>query len=188
MAPLSRAFVAVYPPAEVCDAVAQRLATLPVVGGLRWLPPAQWHVTLRFCGRVADADALLGALARACGPVAAVVGLRLVGGGAFPSARRGSAFWLGVAGGDPADGLTSLAAASEAACVAAGLAADDRAFRPHLTVARSSRACDLRPLVDALGDDPVGPPWAADAVRLVASDTRASGAVHTEMGRVPLVG
>lgn len=188
MTALSRAFVAVHPPDDVVDAVASRLRVLPEIDGLRWLPPAQWHVTLRFCGRVPDTDALLDEVAQVGATVAPVGGVQLAGSGAFPKARHGSSCWLGVAPGPAAEALRALAAAAEAACVRAGLPADDRTFRAHLTVARSSRARDLRPLVAALGDGPVGPPWTVDCVRLVASDTRSTGAVHTDVARIPLTG
>ena len=94
--------------------------------------------------------------------------------------------WLGVQDESAVAALARIAAATESACVAAGLRADDRTFRPHVTVARTSRARDLRPLVAALGDREVGPPWTAAEVRLVASDTRPTGAVHTEIARLPL--
>jgi len=185
---LSRAFLAVFPPAGVVDAMAERLRAVPPVDGLRWMPPAQWHVTLRFCGRVPDADALARAVRASCAEVAPMGGLQLSGGGAFPKARHGSALWLGVVPGPSADALGALAAAVEAGCVDAGLAPDDRPFRPHLTVARCSRAADLRPVVAAVGEDAIGPPWTVDHVCLMASDTRATGAVHTEVARIPLTG
>lgn len=188
MTPLSRAFVAAYPPTAVVAAVEERRRGLAPVDGLRWMPTDQWHVTMRFCGRVPDAEGLVEAVARAGAVFPPIPDVRLAGAGAFPKARHGSALWLGVAPGAAADGLGALATALEAACVQAGLAPDDRVFRPHLTVARASRARDLRSLVAALGDGPPGPPWTVDHVRLVASDTRATGAVHAEVARIPLGG
>jgi RNA 2',3'-cyclic 3'-phosphodiesterase len=45
---------------------------------------------------------------------------------------------------------------------------EDRAFRPHLTVARARTPTDLRPLVSALQTYD-GPVWRADRVSLVQS-------------------
>jgi 2'-5' RNA ligase len=56
------------------------------------------------------------------------------GGGAFPSLDRPRAIWLGVADAD--GGLARLAVAVGEALVAAGWAADDRPYTPHLTLAR----------------------------------------------------
>lgn len=193
MTVLSRAFLAVYPPADVLDALETRLAAvraLPAAAGMRWVPRDQLHLTLRFCGRVPDADALTDAVHDAARVVPPIDGLALAGAGAFPTPRRATVCWIGVA--DAAVGATSalggLAAALEAACVSAGLEPDDRGFRPHVSVARTPRGTDLRALVGALGDASVGPPWSAREVRLVASATRPRGAVHTEVARIPLVG
>lgn len=191
MASLRRAFLAVYPPGPVVDALADRLAPLHGLPGaprIRWVRRDQWHLTVRFCGRVPDAGALVGAVGDALAGSSPVPGLELLGAGAFPKARSGSVLWVGFAGGQAASELGRVAAATEAACVDAGLAPDDRAFRAHLTVARAPRPCDLRPLIEGFGPEPVGPRWTADAVVLMVSDTRSDGAVHEEIARFPLGG
>ena len=183
---LARAFVAVVPPAAVLDAVDARVATLTrEAPSLRWLPRAQWHITLAFLGRIDDADALGAALApvvRECSPFT----LRLGTGGAFPAPRRASVLWVGVAHGAP--DLIGLATRVRAA--AAGLAdhAEDRPNQPHLTVARAPRARPLTGLVDAIGAGPIGPRWTVTDLAVVESDTRPTGAVHTVQARIPLRG
>ena len=64
--------------------------------------------------------------------------------------------------------------------------ADARRFQPHVTLARSRTARDLRALVDVLGAAPVGERWRVDDVALLASDTRPDGARYTEVSRIPL--
>src|SRR5258707_4871563 len=65
-------FVAVWPPDDVLDAIAA--LPRPDVAGLRWTPPAQWHVTLRFLGEC-DTEAAVEAIGRLqTGPATAVVG------------------------------------------------------------------------------------------------------------------
>ncbi|MGA0174704.1 MAG: 2'-5' RNA ligase family protein, partial [Phycisphaerales bacterium] len=79
MTALGRAFLAVFPPADVVGAVDERLGpvrVLPAAAGLRWVRREQWHLTLRFCGRVPDGDALGGADADELTGLAAVPGLR----------------------------------------------------------------------------------------------------------------
>src|SRR5207245_3436779 len=56
----ARLFVAAIPPVAVLDQVAA--LPRPEVEGLRWTTRDQWHVTLRFLGRVADVDAVRAAL------------------------------------------------------------------------------------------------------------------------------
>ncbi|ACQ80366.1 2'-5' RNA ligase [Beutenbergia cavernae DSM 12333] len=130
-----RLFVAVPLP----GAVRAQLATAvePIRGGddgARWVSPRLWHVTVAFLGEVPDADvpavqAHWAERARETGPLE----LRLVGGGAFPDARRARVLWAGVD--------VDLRAWT-------ALAADDAV--PHVTLARYRPAQDVRPAVAAL--------------------------------------
>lgn len=187
MSEVGRAFLAVSPPADVTDAVDARLESARgAVPDLRWIASSDWHVTVRFLGRVADVEDVVARVGTAVAGVPPVQGLRLVGAGAFPKPRHGSVLWVGVEDGAACGALRGLAATVEAACVDAGFAPDDRGFDPHVTVARARRARDLRPVVAAIGPGPVGDPWAVTEIRLVASDTRPEGAVYTEVARLPL--
>jgi RNA 2',3'-cyclic 3'-phosphodiesterase len=182
---IDRAFVAVVPPAEVLDALEARVA--PLRAGedrMRWSRRDQRHITLRFLGRVRDVDALTNAAGTAVGTVPGGFSVRLGGSGAFPRAARGTVLWIGVQEG--ADELTRLAEVVEAAAVGVGFEAEPRAFTPHVTLARAGRPRDLRQLVDALGDAPIGRGWDVDEVVLFASDTRPTGAVHEGIARFRL--
>ena len=59
----------------------------------------------------------------------------ITGAGAFPTPQRPRALWLGVDEG--VAGMEAAARAVDGALVERGWAADDRPFRPHLTLARS---------------------------------------------------
>ncbi|HEY8215783.1 MAG TPA: RNA 2',3'-cyclic phosphodiesterase [Acidimicrobiia bacterium] len=184
MAAIARAFVAVEPPDAVREAISERVQALDRAGHGSWLRlSSTWHVTLQFLGRVEDVDPLVATLARALqgatGPV-----VQLGGGGAFPRARHGTVLWLGFERG--ADELTALATTVALATESVGFAGESRRFRPHVTLARTNRARDLRRLVDAIGAAPVGPPWPVEAVSLVSSETRADGPRYTEIERFAL--
>lgn len=143
---------------------------------LRWSRPDQWHLTVKFFGPVPDPDPLAAQVAdvvRRHEPFS----LSLGGAGAFPSPRRASVLWVGV--GEGSDALGSLAAP---------LLDDDRPFRAHLTVARASKARDVRRVVEALDECGESEPWTVDEVVLFDSDTRPEGAVHTERLRFRLTG
>ena len=186
MASVGRAFVAVFPPVHVVDALDARLdAARRAAPDLRFSPRDDWHVTLRFLGRVGEIDDVVARVGPVVATLPPVDGLQLAGAGAFPKPRHGSALWVGVEDGTARDRLGVLATLVEAACVDAGFAPEDRVFHPHLTVARTGRARDLRPLVDAIGPGPVGGPWTVAEVRLVASDTRPTGAVYSDLARFP---
>jgi RNA 2',3'-cyclic 3'-phosphodiesterase len=184
---LGRGFVAVVPPEDVLDTIAARLGPVrDAYDDLRWSRREQWHLTLRFLGAVPDVDELIAALRDTLRPVSPVDALALGGAGAFPNARRASVVWFGVR--DGADGLARVAAAVEAACVAAGFTSEPRPFRAHLTVARVRRPRDVGSALAALGEGPVGAPWPVTEVVVVSSETRPTGAVYEEIARIPLGG
>jgi 2'-5' RNA ligase len=154
-----RLFVAVRPPASALAHLARALDRAPA---------PTWHLTLAFLGEVAD-DAPL------AGPLAAVAARHApftvaLGG----SGRFGRAVWVGVTGAVPA--LTDLAADVASAC---GLA-DDRAYRPHLTVARGR----VDPAALAAY---AGPSFPVDRLELVRSVLGRS-AEHTALQEHRLVG
>jgi 2'-5' RNA ligase len=181
---IGRAFVAVELPNDTLDAVAARIERCAAAeSALRWTRRAQWHVTVQFLGAVGDLGALESALHETTRVVPPPT-VRLGGGGAFPKPRRGNVLWLGVVEGVAE--LEGLAAAVTSATVNVGFEHEHRPFRPHVTLARSRETVDLRPLVDALGDEPVGPAWRVGDVVLLASETRPDGARYSEVGRFAL--
>ena len=134
-----RLFIAVEVPEPWRDAArAQREALERVVRApLRWVDPALLHLTLRFLGEVAEAEVagLQAALTEHVPPVD--VALHLEAPGTFGGPTRGAIVWLGV-GGDR-DALDALVGRVETAVHAAGLPAEGRAYRAHLTLARVGR-------------------------------------------------
>jgi RNA 2',3'-cyclic 3'-phosphodiesterase len=178
---LRRAFLAAVPPAPVLDAV-EGLVAGASRRGFRWTRRDQWHITIQYFGKVADADALVGALAGAVARVPAPTVL-LRGAGGFPSVKRAAVYWLGVE--DPA----GLAAVHAAVIDAAGSFVRSRDvvhFTPHLTLARLPSPKKLTEEVDALGPISFGPSWTVDEVVLMESETRRDGAVYHEVARLPL--
>lgn len=99
--------------------------------GARWRPPEAFHITLRFLGDVqenvaADLDAELTTVSG--GPLE----LSLSGVGAFGEGADIHAVWAGV---EENQGLRHLARSCEIAARRAGLKADTRAYKPHVTLA-----------------------------------------------------
>ena len=159
-----RLFIALWPPPEAIDELDAALAEVRTLGSdLRWSPSRQWHLTLTFLGEVTDKrrPELAGRLARAA---ARQPPLRLsfAGGGRF-----GKRVLFTKVSGDR-EPLRHLAASTSAASRRAGLPVADRPYRPHLTLARSRRDVDLRPLVAALGSFR-GTGWTASQLHLVQS-------------------
>jgi 2'-5' RNA ligase len=124
-----RLFVALSLPEEIRQALASLTGGLP---GARWVPPENYHLTLRFIGQVhngeaEDIDDALTAL-RGKGFELSLKGL-----GCFCEGPRPTSLWAGV---QADEGLTRLQAKVESALVRAGLRPEKRKFTPHVTLAR----------------------------------------------------
>lgn len=161
LTPTGRLFVALVPPAEVAMALVDRLDSLPIPG--RRISPANWHVTLRFVGRV-DAVTFDRWLASLDQVKAEPLRIRLQGLGAFPKPRSASVVWAGVV----APGIERLAAMVEEATQDAGIPAEERPFRPHLTLARVRPPVDARAVVER-ADLGLGLIWKADNFCVMAA-------------------
>jgi 2'-5' RNA ligase len=139
-----RLFVAVPVPPEVGEAVGRVIGEVRAALGedgrrIRWVQLEGLHVTLRFLGpTLSDRVPLVtAALDRAVDGVTPFE-VRLAEAGAFPSADRPRALWLGILRG--ADSMGRLAAALEVELRAAGWTMETRPFRPHMTIARTDGA------------------------------------------------
>lgn len=150
---MSRLFVAIGFSDEARHALAAYYAAaLPPLPG-KVVPPQNWHITLRFLGEVGDAiiDRLVYALDVIDKP--GPFPLKLSGLGAFPDARRATVLWAGIGAGERE--LVALAAVAEEAAVHAGLAPEDRPFRPHLSLARVQPPQDVWPWLEVVPEPPV---------------------------------
>jgi RNA 2',3'-cyclic 3'-phosphodiesterase len=176
---MHRLFVAIRPPRRIREVL---LGAMGGISGARWQSDDQLHLTLRFIGKVDrhradDIHAALGAIHYAPFDIA------LSGVGAFD--RRGvpDAVWAGVT---PHEPLKALHKKVDAALVRAGIEPEQRAYLPHITLAR------LKPSSGPLGnllEDAGGltsPPFLVDAFALLESDLTEERAVYTVIERYPL--
>lgn len=162
-----RLFVAVVPPPTALSALDEAIAARDEQ--LRWVPPEQWHLTLVFCGEVAEGR--VGELTERLGRAAARTSpfaLRLSGAGTFPKqAARARVLWVGLDGDLAA--LSRLAERCAAAARRTGIDVEDRPYRPHLTLARARRdPVDASDAVTRLSSYD-GAPWTVASIRLVHS-------------------
>jgi 2'-5' RNA ligase len=132
-----RLFVALGLPFEVRS----RLSGLAVgLQGARWVPPDNYHITLRFIGetpshKAEEIDLALAAL-RGKG-----FAMTLAGVGTMEKGGRTNALWVGVER-NPA--LDHLQAKVETALQRAGVPSERRRFLPHVTLARLDGAAEPR--------------------------------------------
>jgi 2'-5' RNA ligase len=188
-----RLFIAIEPPPPVLEAVrgAQNRLKRTLPGGVaRWVNPEGVHLTLKFLGDVPlnQLDDLQTALTDAASGVHRF-SLNVQGVGCFPDTRRPRVVWLGLGGNLERLGL--LQERVEEYVAPLGYPTEDRAFHPHLTLARAERRAsrdDLaalgklveRTTLGALVDWPVG------ALSLIRSQLRPGGAVYTQVHEVVL--
>ena len=180
-----RLFVALVPPPDVLDELEEVLAPhRPGPADLRWVRRDLLHVTLTFLGDVDDRalDRLLPRLQRAVSRHERLT-LSLAGLGAFPgNGAHARVVWSGLYG--DRRKLARLAASTSAAGRRAGTLPDkQRAFRPHMTLARCRVPVDVRPLLEAMSAF-AGSPWTAGTVHLMESRLPAKG--RTQVEYVPL--
>ena len=117
----------------------------------RWARVEGLHVTLKFVGEVSDAK--VADMRAALQSVKTFpFEVRFEGIGFFPNPKAARVFWIGVDGGDA---LPQLAASVDSALDTIGFAREEKAYHPHLTLARAG-SHPLRELQPLLADSPRG--------------------------------
>ena len=99
----------------------------------KWVRPENLHVTLKFIGQTdpGKLDSIVAALARVRSPQE--IRLHFRGIGFFPSANRPRVMWGGM---EASENLAALAHDVDQQVATLGFPAEERAFKPHLTLAR----------------------------------------------------
>lgn len=129
-----RAFIAIDLPEPIHAALAKaQQAFRSACPDARWTRPEGIHLTLKFLGEISDAQIkqVVDALDQ-IGQFESFA-VEVNGFGFFPQPRRPRVFWAGVVA-PPA--LAELAARVESHTEKIGFEREDRAFSPHLTLAR----------------------------------------------------
>jgi RNA 2',3'-cyclic 3'-phosphodiesterase len=120
----------------------------------RWARPEGLHVTLKFIGETSDqrVEDIRNALKSV---KAAPFAVAFENVGFFPNSRTPRVFWIGVEGGSD---LSRLAASIDRQTGTLGFPREERAFHPHLTLARSGSSPggehQLKPLAALLESEP----------------------------------
>jgi RNA 2',3'-cyclic 3'-phosphodiesterase len=135
---MHRLFVACVPPPEIRRLL---LDGMGGVEGARWQSDDQLHLTIRFIG---DVDATIAE--QIAGDMSLLRGrafsTALQGVGYFEKRGKAHTLWAGIA---PSEHAAALHHKVDRALMAIGQPPEQRAYRPHITLARLSRP------VDALG-------------------------------------
>ncbi len=186
-----RTFIAIEISADVREQAGRLVGRLERSdANIKWVALKNLHLTLKFLGDVPTNETL-----EVCRAVErAVRGLapfhvQLGGAGAFPSAARPRAVWIGVTEG--ADEMIRLHDALDKELSGLGYPAEQRKFRPHLTIGRARRGRgggnDLPDLLEKNKDFPSGAMPVREVV-VFSSQLESSGPVYTPLGRARLKG
>jgi RNA 2',3'-cyclic 3'-phosphodiesterase len=183
-----RLFIAADVPEDVQASLDASLAFFrDRIPGARWTQRSGWHVTLKFLGRTWPrlVDEIKAAVERAAGETPPFE-TALTAIGAFPSERRAQVLWAGLS--DAEDHFETMVKRLDD-LLDDYFMSEDRAFTPHLTVARltTPRALDefvpdLPGMVVASRAFPIG------ELVLYRSHLSPKGATYEPLGRWPLGG
>jgi RNA 2',3'-cyclic 3'-phosphodiesterase len=184
-----RLFTGLDVPAEVVANLEELFRRLKPTARIGWSPLANLHVTTKFIGewpedRLGELTAGLAGI-----PKRGAIPVRIRQVGFFPNPRTPRNFWCGI----EAPGLAELAADTDSATAALGIASERRPFSPHLTLARVTAAktrerVDLQPLREAITALPTLEfgAFQADRFFLYQSKLRPTGSVYTKLAEFPL--
>jgi 2'-5' RNA ligase len=163
----------------------------------RWARPESLHITLKFIGEQTpeQVEAITARLLRVEG---SAFEIRCAGYGFFPTAKAPRVFWIGI---QAAPQLVALAATIDAAVSELGVAREERAYSPHLTLARAAgrsgapkwRESDgpnktfavLEKRLDAMGELDFGTMSAREFI-FYQSHLSPSGSKYTKLKQLPL--
>lgn len=153
-----------------------------------YAPDARWarveglHVTLKFVGEASDV--LVQQIKASLAIIKATpFEVRFEGVGFFPNPKAARVFWIGVNGGDA---LSQLAAAVDRSLETLGIAREEKAYHPHLTLTRAS-SHPLRELVSLLnGPSPQFGTMTAQEFFLYQSQPQKGGSKYTKLERFRL--
>ena len=180
------------PPARAAAARAARAVAsrLQAHGSrrIRWVAPEQLHVTLRFLGELAEAEAeAVRGVFRAPFETGAFTA-RVSGLGCFPASGPPRVVWLGIDEGREA--MVALRTELERRLASVGHPPETRPFSVHLTLGRMMKGWPARGRLEvarALADvRPDTPRWAVDRVVLYESRQTHRGARYHALESTPL--
>jgi 2'-5' RNA ligase len=124
---------------DIDDAIRERIARfVEGVSGFapeaRWMNPESMHGTLKFIGE--QPEPAVDQIRHVLGTItAATTEIHFRGYGFFPTAKSARVFWIGM---EASPRLVALATAIDAKTASLGIPKEERAFSPHLTLARGA--------------------------------------------------
>lgn len=169
--------------AEVAESL--RKAAYDAGYQIRWVAPANYHITLKFLGATAP-ESIEAIRDRLSPRLVALPGFEfsINGVGAFPSLENARVIWAGVD--DPSGGLLKLAEITESELTDLGFQPEARPFHPHVTLGRVKRVDNMTPLVRSISER-IFRRTRVDSVVLFESIMKPVGSEYVERARFELL-
>ena len=185
-----RLFIAVDLPPEARQSLAQVQSRLKSAGAIRWTKPQQIHLTLQFLGDTpaTQVEAITHALQRKVSPLPPFP-LTLNGVGVFPNLKRPRIVWAGITG--EGDALKALHRAVISATQTVGFQAEERPFKPHLTIGRVqkwAKPANYAAIRQVIQRSPVTEiaAFPVDHISLIRSQLTPAGPIYTQLAGIDL--
>ena len=175
---------------DLSDEVRENIETLQRrikhTARIQWSPATNLHITTKFIGEWPEArlDELKSALARI--PAVGSIPIEVRQTGWFPNAHSPRVFWVGV---QAPRTLHELAKATSAAAASLGVVDEQRAYSPHLTLARirpPQPLTALRQAVANLESQEFGR-FEATRYHLYLSEQSSAGSIYTKLADFSLI-
>lgn len=176
-----RAFVAIRLPSDLREAAAgiQEAVRRNVPGGVRWVQPHNFHLTVRFLGDLGSREIESAARVVQETRFPKMV-VRLGSLSAFPSVSRPQVLWVGLD--CEHDLLHRLVTDVERRLFEAGFGTADKQWKSHLTLGRISGAHGPKEWNRGISVPPE--PYRLDMLSLMRSELLPDGARHTPLATV----
>ena len=189
---LLRAFIAVEIPSSIQKTIRESTISLRETLGndlVRWVPPQNVHLTLKFLGDVSPSNLdMIKQMLTAEAAQHACFEMCVEGIGSFPNSRRPRVIWVGLQA--PA-ALDSLQRGIQSASARLGYATEERGFSPHLTIGRvkqDAASPEIQRIRTAMESIDIGELGVihVESVQLLKSELHPTGSVYTELFSAPI--
>ncbi len=179
-----RLFTGIELPEDIRERLERLLMHLRPAAHLKWSPVYNLHLTLKFIGEW-PAEKLPELQSALCSiPARPPIQAEVKGLGWYPNPHHPRVFWVGVQAGEP---LLALVRDIDAALTPLGIAAEDRAFSAHLTLARIKDPVPLQALRNAIAqlESLEFGTFTTDRFHLYRSQPGAAGSIYTKLSEHP---
>ncbi len=156
---------------------------------LRWVKPAQMHITLKFLGEITETQKnSLSDCIRSIAGTQTCFDAKLDGLGGFPSISNPKVLWVGI--GQGAREVSALALAIERTSVSFGFKPEEKDFHPHVTLARIESSLIGRKVGEKAKNILLAQPptWQVAGVNFYRSTLGAGGSRYEFLEEFPLAG